>query len=363
MEIKPVSDKNQWNDWLKTNSNFPSFTQSWEWGDILISEGKKVERLAVVESGRILAQAQVAYINVLFGWIYAFCPKGPVVNEKDCMKVEAVYGVLFAYFKNNNCIFLRAEPENKIADSKLKMLHLIDINPSATLVLNLNASEEEILKNMHQKTRYNINLAQKKVIRADEKKDFGIFWSLMSETGKRDDFKLHDRGHYEKVLASPLTKQLIAYFENKPIACCVFAGFGNVFTYLYGASSYESRNLMAPHLLQWEGIKMGKRLGHKWYDFFGVAPRCHSEPRTKASSMRGKLDEKSPSLSTNGQRSLTSVWDDDYEYDSKHQYAGVTRFKLGFGGKPYQTPGTWDVVIDNTKYKLYNILRRLRRLI
>ena len=330
MEIKLISEKNQWNDWLKMTLKFSPFTQSWEWGDILIAEEKKVERLAVVEGDLVLAQAQVVYTNIPFGWKYAFCPKGPVVSGKTQIKKEGVYEVLFAYLKKIDCIFLRTEPADKIINSKFKVHRSIDINPPATLILDLSKSEDDILKNMHQKTRYNFNLAQKKEIRVEEKKDFVVLWSLMNETGKRDSFRLHAKDHYEKILASSLTRQWVAYANDKPIACCVFIGFGNTFTYLYGASSYESRSLMAPHLLQWEGIKMGKRLGYKWYDFFGVAPKINDG--------------------------------DEYFCDPKHQYAGVTRFKLGFGGEPYQTTGTWDIVIDNTKYKLYNILRRLRRL-
>ena len=38
MEIKLISEKNQWNDWLKMTLKFSPFTQSWEWGDILIAE-------------------------------------------------------------------------------------------------------------------------------------------------------------------------------------------------------------------------------------------------------------------------------------------------------------------------------------
>ena len=327
METKLIQDKNQWNSWLIANNS--SFTQSWEWGEILLSEGKRVERLAVVDGGEVLAQAHVIYTNIPFGWRYAFCPKGPVESSKFKVQSYKVYEQLAKYFKNKNCIFLRVEPASIIHDSKFIIQKTIDINPPATLILDLRKTEAELLAGMHQKTRYNINLAQKKGIRVEEKKDVEVFWSLMNETGRRDNFKLHDRGHYEKVLASPLTKQLIAYFENKPIACCVFAGFGDTFTYLYGASSYESRNLMAPYMLQWEGAKTGKRLGYKKYDFFGVAPKINDGA--------------------------------EYEYDPKHQYAGVTRFKLGFGGKPYQAPGTLDIVIDNTKYKLYNLLRKLSR--
>ena len=88
---------------------------------------------------------------------------------------------------------------------------------------------------------------------------------------------------------------------------------------------------MAPYLLQWEAVKLAKNLEYKYYDFFGVAPKI------------------------NGQA-------EEYEYLPKHQYAGVTRFKLGFGGMPYSAAGTRDIIINNKKYKLYKLLRRLRRL-
>jgi lipid II:glycine glycyltransferase (peptidoglycan interpeptide bridge formation enzyme) len=160
----------------------------------------------------------------------------------------------------------------------------------------------------------------------------------MSQTGSRDKFSLHQQKHYEKVLESPMIYQLTAYENTKPVACAVFARFGNMFTYLYGASDYEYRHLMAPYLLQWQGIKMGKSFGCEWYDFFGVAPRWTSDFRPQ-------------------------TLDGSYDYDLKHQYAGVTRFKLGFGGTLSQAPGTFDAVIDAGKYKLYNFLRKLRRLI
>jgi lipid II:glycine glycyltransferase (peptidoglycan interpeptide bridge formation enzyme) len=111
----------------------------------------------------------------------------------------------------------------------------------------------------------------------------------------------------------------------------VFIGFGNTFTYLYGASDYEFRNLMAPYLLQWEGMEIGNDFGSTWYDFFGVAPRINE-----------------------GQ---------EYVYDLKHQYAGVTRFKLGFGGVAHQDPGTYDVVVRPFKYVIYQFVRKLRRLL
>lgn len=81
MEIKIFDDKNTWNSWLLSQSANISLAQSWEWGNVLIAEGKKVERLAVVEDDEILAEAQIVYSPIFFGWQYVFCPKGPVIKN------------------------------------------------------------------------------------------------------------------------------------------------------------------------------------------------------------------------------------------------------------------------------------------
>lgn len=318
MKIVNIDNQEQWDEWLKTNSQYNSFAQSWAWGDILLAEGKQVERLAVVEGERVLAQAQVVYSSLPFGWQYAFCPCGPVMSRG--------YEPFIDYLKSKNCIFFRVEPVSIIHDSKFIIQKTIDINPVATLILNLKKTEEELLSVMHQKTRYNIHLAEKKDLQIKNEKNLEVFWDLMNKTGSRDKFSLHHKKHYEKVLESPMVVQLTAYEKEMPIAVAVFAKFGNTFTYLYGASDYARREFMAPYLLQWEGIKMGKKNNCEWYDFFGVAPVT------------------------------------DGNYDLKHQYAGVTRFKLGFGGTPFQAPGTFDVVIDSKKYQIYNIFRKIRRI-
>lgn len=319
MEIKLAQNKEKWNKWLEVQGAGNFFAQSWEWGEVLAREGKTVERLMAEENGQILAQASVYYMGLPFGWHYAFCPQGPKFDDLQFSAHGSQIMDLFSeYFKEKNCIFFRFESTKKIMAQKT-----IDINPRATLMLDLTQPEEEILSGMHQKTRYNINLAGKKNLEIKNNKDVKIFYKLMEQTGKRDDFKLHHQEHYQNILATNNTFQLTAYNQNESVASVVLIGFGQTFTYLYGASNYEHRQLMAPYLLQWEGVMLGKKLGYKNYDFFGISPN----------------------------------------YDAHHQYAGVTRFKQGFGGKYCETPGTHDLILDKNKYKLYRLLRFVRRLI
>lgn len=325
------------------------FTQSSLWEGILVQEGKKVERLGVFVQKALVAVAQVVYTRLPFGLQYAFCPKGPVMilpRQEAKGQAKEVLSALAAYLKTKDCLFFRFEPGDTSFqfDSSFLVLRSIDINPRTTTILDLTSSEEQLLAGMHPKTRYNIRLAEKKDLRVVEHKDYAVFMALMKKTGARDGFGLHSGEHYKAILAAPRTIQLTVFSEEIPLATALCIGSGKVFTYVFGASDHDYRALMAPYLLQWQGIKLGKKLGYTQYDFFGIAPSLASG---LSEAPAGKLENAAVS---------------DYKYDLKHQYAGVTRFKLGFGGRVVESPGTFDLILQPTKYRIYQLLRKLRRL-
>jgi peptidoglycan pentaglycine glycine transferase (the first glycine) len=97
---------------------------------------------------------------------------------------------------------------------------------------------------------------------------------------------------------------LLAEHDNRLLAGVLVHHFGREATYLYGASSNESRNLMPNHLLQWEAMQWGKSRGASRYDMFGIA-------------------------------------DTD---DENEALAGVTRFKAGFGGEAVRYAGAFERV-------------------
>ncbi|HTW96805.1 MAG TPA: peptidoglycan bridge formation glycyltransferase FemA/FemB family protein, partial [Candidatus Methylomirabilis sp.] len=152
----------------------------------------------------------------------------------------------------------------------------------------------------------------------DGEKELEKFWNLMQKTSGRDGFTPHNKNYYAQLLhiAPDKFKLFFAVLEDKTIAAGIFSFFGNMATYLFGASDDEYREVMAPHLLQWEIIKRAKAGGYKYYDFFGI-------------------DEK--------------------------KWPGVTRFKRGFAGQEINYTGTFDVIFDKQKYLAYKIFRRLRR--
>jgi len=342
MEIIKADNQANWDNWVIKETRLAPFPQSWEWGDILVSEDKKIERLAVIEGGATLAQAFVLYAELPLGTRYAFCPKGPIIAQSALSQSDKIYELFLDYFKEQGCVFFRVEPSTDNFPPSFVSKKVIDINVATTMLISLEQNEERILENTHKKTRYNIRLAQKKDLTISDHKDFNIFWELSERTAKRDGFRLHDKKHYEAVFASPLARAFTASSAGVNVAAALLFGFGNTLTYIHGASDHVYRPLMAPYLIQWEAIKLAKKLGYKYYDFFGIAPREVASSKYKVASSE-------------------TVVNGDYAYDPKHKYAGFTRFKLGFNGAIYEEPGTFDLVIRPARYKMYEVFRKIRR--
>jgi lipid II:glycine glycyltransferase (peptidoglycan interpeptide bridge formation enzyme) len=317
MEIIDLNSEKELNDFVRQypNRGGTEFLQAWFWGENAKRLGQTVRRLGVRSSGRLLAVATIIKKPLSAGYSYLYSPRGPLGSP------EALAFLISRIKKENpRTVFWRLEPaEAPAGDLSRALRKTIDLQPKQSLLIDLVQPEDTLLTAMHQKTRYNIRLAQKKGLTVEEGKteDFPEFWRLMSLTGERDGFRLHDAAHYQNLLTgtSP-TKLYFARYEGKNIAAGLFCFWGDKVTYLHGASDNEFRQLMAPYFLQWEMIRRAKAAGYKYYDFFGI-------------------DEK--------------------------KWPGVTRFKLGFGGRRVDYPGTFDAVFRPSLYQLYDFLRRIRR--
>ncbi len=323
MKIVSLSDKQLVINFLElsTPESGAEFLGSLEWAALLKSEGELIETLGVYDEVELVAVFNVIKKTAKFGLVYYYLPRGPIFKVGLIAKQQLEFWqFLNEYFKTQGVIFYRIEPFKELPNNG-QLKKTVNLQPQETLILDLKLSEDEFLASFHPKTRYNIRLAEKKEVvvregRGDQ--DFANFWTLMTKTGERDAFKIHNQKHY-KTLATcnqEFIKLFLAEVRGEVVAAGLFSFYGNKVTYLHGASNHEVRQLMAPYLLQWTLIKLAKAKNYKYYDFYGI-------------------DEK--------------------------KWPGVTRFKLGFSGFRVLYSGTYDVILNRSKYFLYNLLRSLKR--
>ncbi len=335
MEIKKCENKQEWEKSLdfvqgeKKMLDKAEFLQSWDWGEFQKSTGKEVLRLQIVENGGVVGQVQ-GFVNSLgLGIKYLYLPR--------LRTYDLGHMTLIGYCKEKGFSFVRVEPVDILRLKSYVLSPIKNRQPATTLLLDLTQTEEDLLQSMHSKTRYNIRLAEKKGVEIKLAKDVEAFWKLNEQTTGRDKFKSHDKNYYAKMLDNNFCHQLTAYYDYQPIASNLFIVYGDTCTYLHGTSSNEQRNLMAPYLLQWEGIKMAKKLGCKYYDFWGIAP-----------------------VMKEGEGKMTCF--NNFCWQVDHPWTGITRFKTGFGGGTREYPQAVDIVLNKFKYFIYKLARKVRGL-
>ncbi len=294
--------------------------QTKAWQDLLIF-AKQADKIYNIENIKI-EKRKVAF------WEY-----GLFILWIDLKYIDSsIEKKLIDLCKKKKCLFIQIEEVNyNWVFNKLKLftkLYYKKFIPFFSVIIDLSKSEQDILWEMKPKGRYNIRLAKRKEVKVKivekTKENIKIFYNLMKETTKRDNFFWNTLIYYDFFLKSIKNSELIfAYKEDKVISSWIFVFDKEVSIYYYGASSSNKkyRNLMAPYLLQWEAIKLAKQKGSKIYDFLWIA---------------NPWDKNSP-----------LIW--------------VTNFKLKFNPKYKKVSESYIWVNKKSKYYFISILKKLQK--
>ncbi|MEX2090678.1 MAG: peptidoglycan bridge formation glycyltransferase FemA/FemB family protein [Candidatus Paceibacterota bacterium] len=306
-----------------------SFLQTEDWLGFQESLGRKVWRFAAgPDEGRNTIMANIIKHDLPLGKSYLYIPHGPVLNFDNFgggvkNEIDNFFKHLKDLAKENKSIFVKMEP---ISDSVMELIFrkrmkkADSLQPQKTVIMDLEQSEEELLSKMHHKTRYNINLASRKGLVFKESDDVKIFWDLLRKTAKKDKFQTHEKHYYFELYDFFKNKEDVRVelftvdYEGKAVAGALIMFYGDTAYYLHGAMDRGYKEFMAPYFMHWEIAKHAKSAGHKYYDFWGIDAR---------------------------------------------RWPGVTRFKLGWGGRQVEYPGSFDIPISNFWYLLYRVVRKI----
>jgi len=308
--------------------------QSFEWGEFREKTGVRVVRKGLFEKEKMVATMQLTIHPIpKTPFTIGYFPKGTPPTKEMIEELKKIG-------KEYNCIFIQLEPNVVKSLENLHSLTALALAPSAhplftkyTFLLDLKQSEEQLLKKMHPKTRYNIRVAQKHSVVVSEETSpeaFQAYLKLTGDTTTRQGFFAHSPLYHRlmwKTLQMPVEKNklsahlLVARYKNKPLTTWVVFVFHDSLYYPYGASSSENRETMASNLMMWEAITFGKKLGLKTFDMWG-------------------------SLGENP--------------DPKDPWYGFHRFKQGYGPTLVEFVGSYDLVINSILYQGYKITDKLR---
>jgi peptidoglycan pentaglycine glycine transferase (the first glycine) len=362
-------ESNIWNQVVSKLPN-PHFLQTYEWGQVKAKYGWTPFYAVWTDDGKFyisqttenwplntdhcLAACLILKKQVLNRGFSArlsilYAPKGPLLDWNNIPLRTRVLNDLQAFAKKQGAIFLKIDPDIVLARGVPNSEgEVIENNGQAsrselsrrgwvyssdqiqfrnTVLIDLSASEEEMLARMKPKTRYNIRLSEKKGVslRVGILEDLPLLYKIYAETSVRDGFVIRDEGYYMTVWKSfmanfetfkhsnlPTCQPLIAEVDGEPVAAIFLFMFVGRAYYVYGMSRNAHREKMPTYLLQWEAMKRAKASGCIVYDLWG-APEVFDES--------------------------DSMW-------------GVYRFKEGLGGEVVRTLGAYDFAPTKLWYKV-----------
>jgi len=293
--------------------NTKSFLQSAEWEMFQRRLARKTWRA----EGKLVIRHDLP-----LGAGYLYSPK-PIFDSEDQLKDFLEDAEKIA--KKEGDIFLKVEPAENFQFSifNFQFKKARALQPQKTLVIDLSKSDKELLHDMHPKTRYNIRLAAKHgvVMKKGNKDDLEKFLAMLKDTARRDGFHTHEKDHYKRLLeirTDAFWNDLFFAEHQGNILAAALVNFyrpSMIATYLHGVSSRQHKEMMASNLLHWEIMREARVLGFGFYDFWGI-------------------DDK--------------------------RWPGVTRFKLGFGGRTVGFPPAKDIIYRPVLYSLYSAFRFLK---
>jgi lipid II:glycine glycyltransferase (peptidoglycan interpeptide bridge formation enzyme) len=314
--------------------------------------GNKIWRLGIYEIPNskfqipnLIGVALVIKISAKRG-TFLFVPHGPIIKSQISNLKSQILKYLLEELKKlakeEKCDFIRIAPilerneENEKIFRELGFREApIHIHPELTWELDLTTSEENLLMGMRKTTRYLIRQAQRnKEIEIEEENDLeGIekFNQIYQLTKERHGFVPFSLKYLKnEFLAFSKDNQisvLLGKYKGEIVSGGIFIFWQKIGFYHHGASSQKYPKVPVSYLLLWEAIKKAKERGCEKLNFWGIAPLTNSKFQIP---------------------------------NSKHPWAGLTLFKIGFGGYKKEYLKTQDFPLS-LKYWFNFTIEKLRR--
>ena len=316
----------------------PHLLQLSAWGALKSRFGWQPHIIALTDKDEIIAGALTLRKRLPFNTgAMAYVPMGGCAAEPKllaplCQAIRQATGAAF----------LKLEP-GFYSDSHPPDLASIGfqpspqtIQPARTIIVDIATDDDTILSRMNQGARRKIrkSLARGIIYKEGSRADLPAFNRLMSETGARNAFGVHNAAYFDAVVELLMPQHgalLLAAHDGDLLAAIMVFAVADTAWYLYGASSRTKSNLYATYGIQWRAMQWAKRRGCRAYDFWGVPD--HDETTLEA-EFRHRKD---------------GLW-------------GVYGFKRGWGGAVTRSIGAWDLAWNPLVYTAYRASLKLKRL-
>ena len=295
-----------------------NFLQSEHWAKFQRDLGREVimsdNFLAIVERGQFSSRLFLAY--------------GPSVNAADFPKTVQK---LREIAKKRNLDFIRIEPtSSEISREILRQNGFREsarfVDPPTTVISDLSGDENALRARLTQTARRYARKCDKAGITYSvsyRPSDIRVFFEMIHAVSARTGAKFHDDLYFQNLATSLFPSKSAGLFfaelDGEKIASIIFFSDGATMSYVHAANKTAYRKFSPATGLGLFALLFAQKSGCKTFDWFGAAPEKFTDKR----------------------------------YES---WAGLTQFKLSFGGERISRVGTWELPLKKSRYAFYRAL-------
>ena len=321
--VKTVEKQTEWDEFVTAHPD-ANFLQSWDFYEFYFSRGFDIVRRGIYDENNQLVGVYAGEVEPAKRGRHLAIAGGPIFDWTNQEIKNLIFSDMKQQAKKLKCTFVRVRPQLQNTPENAKIFQQLGFRKAPMYlsvefagVLNLENSEEEILKNMRQRLRRALRKAEKNQITIEKTSDpkaIHDFYQIELQTAKRHDFYAFSEDFLTKQFAAFAKNDeavlYIAKLNGEILAENFMIFYGNEASYHYGVSSELGTKYSGAPLLHMEAMRDARKRGIKRYNFWGIVD----------------------------------------ENDTKHRFYGVSVFKRGFGVEELKYLEARDLVLDKISY-------------
>ena len=321
--VKTVENQSEWDKFVTAHQD-ANFLQSWDFYEFYFSRGFDIVRRGVYDENDQLVGVYAGEVEPAKRGRHLAVAGGPIFDWTNQKVKNLIFSDMRQQAKKLKCTFVRVRPQLQNTPENAKIFQQLGFRKAPMYlsvefagVLNLENSEEEILKNMRQRLRRALRKAEKNQIiieKTSDPKAIHDFYQIELQTAKRHDFYAFSEDFLAKQFTAFAKNDeavlYIAKLNGEILAENFMIFYGNEASYHYGVSSELGTKYSGAPLLHMEAMRDARKRGIKRYNFWGIVD----------------------------------------ENDTKHRFYGVSVFKRGFGVEELKYLEARDLVLDKISY-------------
>ena len=321
--VKTVENQTEWDKFVTSHPD-ANFLQSWDFYEFYFSRGFDIVRRGIYDENNQLVGVYAGEVEPAKRGRHLAVAGGPIFDWTNQEIKNLIFSDMKQQAKKLKCTFVRVRPQLQNTPENAKTFQQLGFRKAPMYlsvefagVLNLENSEEEILKNMRQRLRRALRKAEKNQITIEKTSDpkaIHDFYQIELQTAKRHDFYAFSEDFLTKQFAAFAKNDeavlYIAKLNGEILAENFMIFYGNEASYHYGVSSELGTKYSGAPLLHMEAMRDARKRGIKRYNFWGIVD----------------------------------------ENDTKHRFYGVSVFKRGFGVEELKYLEARDLVLDKISY-------------